>query len=131
MCSTRRASRSAGASSTPTELDDNYRFEQIHAHYRTACGLQEDGTALCFTASNPPTTLPEELSMVKAPGYGLTPDGTLYAPSLVEGLPTGPGHIDIDIHSGWGCAVTSAGALACAGSRERWYTPTPASMRSS
>ena len=102
--------------STPTELDDSYRFEQIHAHYRTACGLQEDGTALCFTASNPPTTLPEELSMVKAPGYGLTPDGTLYAPSLVDGLPTGPGHVDIDIYSGWGCAVTSDGALACAGS---------------
>ena len=38
-----------------------------HAHYRTACGLQEDGTALCFTA-NSLTTLPEELSMVKAPG---------------------------------------------------------------
>ena len=53
---------------------------------------------------------------MKAPGQALTPDGTLYAPSLVEGLPTGPGHIDIDIYSGWGCAVTSAGALACAGS---------------
>ena len=104
----------------PTSLDDSYRFEHIHAHYRTACGLQDDGTAVCFTGALPPDTLPEKFSMVKAPGYGLTLDGTLSEQSLVDGLPTGPGHVDIDIFTMgaselWGCAVTSTGALECAG----------------